>query len=140
MRPPAVRADRTRGAHAPDGAVSHDHRGRGRRGRCVAVREIAARAETRGRHIPPAPSERAEGKFQLAPPVNVNNKLAQEGCDVHATGAVGGGGDTVPPRGSEISPSDAALDDASDSRFRRFFSFFLFFFSFFRACVKIPVS
>ena len=36
----------------------------------------------------------------------------------------------MPPRGSETSPSDAALDDASDSRFRRFFSFFLRFFSF----------
>ena len=50
------------------------------------------------------------------------------------------GGDTVGAARSETSPSDAALDDASDSRFRRFFSFFLFFFSFFRACVKIPVS
>ena len=41
----------------------------------------------------------------------------------------------MPPRGSETSPSDAALAlaDASESRFRRFLSFFLRFFSFFRA-------
>ena len=134
MRPPAVRADRTRGAHAPDGAVSHGHRGRGRRSRGVAVREIAAWTETHGRHIPPAPSLlRTEGIVGAT--LNVNNNWYYS-----STTGSGGGGDTVPPRGSEISPSDAALDDASDSRFRRFFSFFLFFFSFFRACVKIPVS
>ena len=134
MRPTAIRADRTRGAHAPDGAVSHGHRGRGRRGCCVAVREIATRAETHGRHIPPAPSLRAKNTVRTAV-ICFNNNWYYS-----STTGSGGGGDTVPPRGSETSPSDAALDDASDSRFRRFFSFFLFFFSFFRACVKIPVS
>ena len=134
MRPPAVRADRTRGAHAPDGSVSHGHRGRGRRSRGVAFWEIAAWTETHGRHIPPAPSLRAKNTVGTAM-ICFNNNWYYS-----STTGSGGGGDTVPPRGSEISPSDAALDDASDSRFRRFFSFFLFFFSFFRACVKIPVS
>ena len=134
MRPPAVRADRTRGAHAPDGAVSHGHRGRGRRSRGVAFWEIAAWTETHGRHIPPAPSLRAKNTVGTAM-ICFNNNWYYS-----STTGSGGGGDTVPPRGSETSPSDAALDDASDSRFRRFFSFFLFFFSFFRACVKIPVS
>ena len=111
MRSAAVRADRTRGAPAPGGAVSHGHRGRGRRGCGVAVRKIEAWAETHGRHIPPAPSLRAKNTVGTAM-ICFNNNWYYS-----STTGSGGGGDTVPPRGSEISPSDAETEDASDSRF-----------------------